>query len=417
VDRGAVLAPIEAGILHIVNNRQNTVDSQKPGALLSPAPGEARPTSGCHVLHGRLGPVTCLRVSSTDHFEESSMRFPRIACLLAGAATLFSGAALAQKTTLLVYTALETDQIKAYQDGFNKAYPDIDLKWVRDSTGVITAKLLAEKSNPQADVVMGVAASSLALLDTQKMLIPYAPLNLDGIMDKYRDKKNPPAWFGMDVWGATVCFNTVEAQKKNLPKPETWKDLTKPIYKGQIVMPNPASSGTGFFDVSAWLTLWGDDNGKGGGWKYMDALHENIAQYTHSGSKPCNMAGTGEYVMGISFEYRANTNKAKGAPIDLVFPKEGLGWDLEAFAIHAGTKKLDAAKKLADWASSKDAMKLYGKNFAITAVPGVAEPLKNVPADYEARLVKMDFATTAANRERVLAEWNKRYDSKSEPKK
>jgi spermidine/putrescine-binding protein len=76
--------------------------------------------------------------------------------------------------------------------------------------------------------------------------------------------------------------------------------------------------------------------------------------------------------MGISFEYRGNTNKAKGAPIDLVFPKEGLGWDLEAFAIHKGTKKLDAAKKLADWASSKDAMMLYGKNFAITAQPGVA---------------------------------------------
>jgi iron(III) transport system substrate-binding protein len=337
--------------------------------------------------------------------------------VLAALAMLVSTAAFAQKTQLTVYTALETDQLKAYEAGFTKVNPDIEIKWVRDSTGVITAKLLAEKANPQADVVMGVAASSLALLDAQKMLVPYAPLNLDAIMSKYRDKKNPPAWFGMDVWGATVCFNTVEAQKKGIPKPETWKDLTKPIYKGQIVMPNPASSGTGFFDVSAWLTLWGDDNGKGGGWKYMDALHENIAQYTHSGSKPCNMAATGEYVMGISFEYRGNANKAKGAPIDLVFPKEGLGWDLEAFAIHAGTKKLAAAQKLADWASSKDAMLLYGKNFAITAQPGVAEPLKNVPADYESRLVKMDFATTAANRERVLAEWNKRYSAKSEPKK
>ena len=199
----------------------------------------------------------------------------------------------------------------------------------------------------------------------------------------------------MDVWGATVCFNTVEAQKKGIPKPETWKDLTKPVYKGQIVMPNPASSGTGFFDVTAWLHALGRQDGKGGGWKYMDALHENIAQYTHSGSKPCNMAGAGEFVIGISFEYRANTNKAKGAPIDLVFPKEGLGWDLEAFAIHKGTKKLDAAKKLADWASSKDAMMLYGKNFAITAQPGVAAPLANVPADYEKRLVKMDFKLAA----------------------
>jgi len=341
------------------------------------------------------------------------MRIPALA-LAAVTLCLAAGSALAQKTQLLVYTALETDQLKAYQEGFNKVHPDIDIKWVRDSTGVITAKLLAEKANPQADAVMGVAASSLALLDKQGMLIAFAPLNLDAIMSQYRDKKNPPAWFGMDVWGATICFNTVEAQKRNIPKPETWKDLTKPIYKGQIVMPNPASSGTGYFDVTAWLTLFGDDNGKGGGWKFMDALHENIAQYTHSGSKPCNMAAAGEYVIGISFEYRANANKAKGAPIDLVFPKEGLGWDLEAFAIHQGTKKLDAAKKLADWATSKDAMLLYGKNFAITAQPGVAAPLANVPKDYEQRLVKKDFNWEADNRERILAEWNKRYNAKSE---
>lgn len=335
--------------------------------------------------------------------------------LLAGLAA-FAAAASAQKTQLLVYTALETDQIKAYQEGFNKAYPGIEIKWVRDSTGVITAKLLAEKANPQADVVMGVAASSLALLDKQGMLEPYAPLNLDAIMSQYRDKKKVPAWWGMDVWGATVCFNTVEAQKRNIPKPESWQDLTKPVYKGQVVMPNPASSGTGYFDVTAWLTLFGDDKGKGGGWKYMDGLHENIAQYTHSGSKPCNMAAAGEYVVGISFEYRGNSNKAKGAPIDLVFPKEGLGWDLEAFGIHKGTKKLEAAKKLADWASSKDAMLLYGKNFAITAQPGVAAPLPNVPRDYEARLVKMDFNWAAENRARILDEWTRRYNIKTEKK-
>lgn len=345
------------------------------------------------------------------------MRLTKFAQLLAlSGLVAFAGIAAAEKTQLLVYTALETDQIKAYQEGFNAANPDIEIKWVRDSTGVITAKLLAEKANPQADAVMGVAASSLALLDKQGMLIPYAPLNLDAIMPQYRDKKAPPAWFGMDVWGATVCFNTVEAQKRHMPKPETWQDLTKPIYKGQIVMPNPASSGTGYFDVVAWLTLFGDQNGKGGGWKYMDKLHDNIAQYTHSGSKPCNMAASGEFAVGISFEYRANANKAKGAPIDLVFPKEGLGWDLEAFAIHQGTKKLDAAKKLADWVSSKDAMKLYGKNFAITAQPGVAAPLANVPKDYEQRLVKFDFNYAAGERARILTEWTRRYDSKTEVK-
>ncbi len=336
-----------------------------------------------------------------------------IACALTAVGILAAGSVAAQKTELLVYTALETDQIKAYEESFKKAYPDIDIKWVRDSTGIITARLIAEKANPQADVIMGLAATSLVLFDLDGMLIPYAPKNLAAISPQYRDAKNPPAWFGMDVWGATVCFNTVEGAKQNLPKPESWMDLTKPVYKGKIVMPNPASSGTGYLDVAAWLQTMGEE----AGWKFMDGLHQNIAQYTHSGSKPCVQAGSGEFPIGISFEYRANTIKAKGGPIDLIFPKEGLGWDLEAVGIMKTTKKLDAAKKFADWSSSKEANELYANNYAIVAIPGIAKALPNVPADYEKRLVKNDFAWAAKNRERILAEWTKRYDSKSEPKK
>lgn len=340
------------------------------------------------------------------------------AVLVVGVAgTLGVMGAWAQKTELTVYTALEIDQIKAYEQAFGKAHPDVAIKWVRDSTGVITAKLLAEKANPKADAIMGVAASSLALFDKNGMLQPYAPKGLAAIAPQYRDGRNPPHWVGMDIFGATICFNTVEAKKRNIPMPTSWHDLTQPAFKGQIVMPNPASSGTGYFDVVAWLQLFGDEGGKGGGWKYMDALHENIAQYTHSGSKPCNMAAQGEYVAGISFEYRGSANKSKGAPIELVFPKEGLGWDLEGTAIYQGTKKLDAAQKLADWSASREAMQLYGKNFAVTAVPGVAPRLAGIPADYESRLIKLDFAAMADSRERVLAEWTRRYDGKSEARK
>ena len=85
-------------------------------------------------------------------------------------------------------------------------------------------------------------------------------------------------------------------------------------------MPNPASSGTGFLDVTSWLQLFGEAEG----WKYMDALHQNIGVYTHSGSKPCTMAGAGEYPIGISFEFRAARQKKQGAPLDIVFPTEGV---------------------------------------------------------------------------------------------
>jgi iron(III) transport system substrate-binding protein len=281
---------------------------------------------------------------------------------------------------------------------------------VRDSTGVITAKLLAEKANPQADVILGVAASSMEIFKADGMLAPYAPVGFNALTRNLSEAGNPPAWVGMDVFAAVVCYNTVEGQKKGIPKPESWADLAKPVYKGQITMPNPASSGTGFFDVSAWLQTMGEANG----WKYMDALHENIAQYTHSGSKPCRQSGAGEFVVGISFDFRGNDVKAKGAPVELVFPKEGLGWDLEAVAIVKNTKKMDAAKKLVDWVATKEANEAFAKNFAIVAHPAVKPALPHIPADLDKRLIKNDFAYAAKNRDAILAEWNKRYAGKTE---
>jgi len=334
-------------------------------------------------------------------------------CLaIAGFALAVALPAHAEKTELNVYTALETDQLKAYQEGFNKAYPDIELKWTRDSTGIITAKILAEKAKPVADVIMGVAASSMVVFEREGLLQGYSPSNMKNITPRYRAPGNSPTWVGMDVWGAAICYNVVEMQKQGLPKIESWNDLLKPEFKGKIVMPNPASSGTGYLDVTAWMTLFGEK----GGWDYMDKLHQNIAVYTHSGSKPCKMAGAGEFPIGISFEYRANATRNQGAPIDIVYPKEGLGWDLEAIAIVKTTTKLDAAKKLSDWASTKEAMELYAKNFAIVAIPGITTRLKYVPNDYEQRLVKNDFNVMGKNRDAVLTEWQKRYAAKSEPK-
>jgi iron(III) transport system substrate-binding protein len=148
----------------------------------------------------------------------------------------------------------------------------------------------------------------------------------------------------------------------------------------------------------------------------MDALHENVASYTHSGSKPCKMAGAGETVMGISFAFRGAKEKAGGAPIEVIIPSEGVGWDMEATAIIAGTSKLDAAKTLVDWTITKQANEMYNVGYAVVAYPGVAKPVENYPPEAVERMIKNDFEWAANNRKAILEEWQKRYDSKSEPK-
>ncbi len=334
------------------------------------------------------------------------------AAMGAAAMTLVTGPVLA-KTELTVYTAVEAEDLKRYAAAFNEDYPDIEIKWVRDSTGIVTAKLLAEKNNPQADVVWGLAATSLLLMKGEGMLEPYAPNGLENLDAKFRDSDNPPYWTGMDAWVASVCFNTVEGKKYNLPVPSSWKDLTKAVYKGHVAMPNPNSSGTGFLDVSSWLQIFGEK----GGWAFMDDLHKNISHYTHSGSKPCKQAAAGEIPIGVSFAFRGAKSKAAGAPLEIVVPSEGIGWDMEATAIIRGTEKLDAVKKLVDWTITEKANRLYNQGYAVVAIPGLAKPVKYFPAGITEAMIDNDFEFAARNRNRILTEWQSRYDSKSEPKK
>lgn len=332
--------------------------------------------------------------------------------LLSGAAAFTMFAMQAHAAELTVYTAVEAEDLQKYAERFNQDHPDIEIKWVRDSTGIVTAKLLAEKDNPQADVVWGLAATSLMLLKNEGMLEPYAPAGVDELDAKFVDSDSPPSWTGMDAWVASICVNTIEAEANGLPMPTSWADLAKPEYQGHVAMPNPNSSGTGFLDVSSWLQIMGEDEG----WAYMDALHENIAYYTHSGSKPCKDAARGEVAIGVSFAFRGAKSKAEGAPLEIVVPSEGIGWDMEATSIVKGTDDLEAAQTLVDWSVTTQANEMYNEGYAVIARTELAKPVEYFPEGITEAMIDNDFAWAAQNREAILAEWQSRYDSKSEPK-
>lgn len=334
-----------------------------------------------------------------------------IGCVLL--VVLCAGIAAVQAEELLVYTALEDDEIAVYLPKFQERYPDIDVKLVRDSTGIVTAKLLAEKDNPQADVVWGTAATSLLICDQSGMLAGYNPQGIENIKPDFKDAKHNDAhWVGIKAWMTGFVGNEIEMDMQGLTMPETYQDLLDPMYKGKLVMPNPNSSGTGFLTVSAILQLMGEEDG----WKYLDALHENIAVYTHSGSKPAKMAGKGEYPIGISFAYRGFKQKASGEPVVVTFPKEGSGWDLEANALIKKPTIKESAKIFLDWAISDEAMAMYSKVYPIVAANMDVEVPEGYPKDPSQQLIENDFDWAAANRDRILQEWGKRYDSKSEPK-
>jgi len=322
---------------------------------------------------------------------------------------------LRESGTITVYTALEDELVTEYLKSFYVKYPNIKLNVVRESTGIITARLLAEKENPQADVVWGTAASSMLVLDERKQLEPYAPKGIERILSIFKSDKSVPTWVGMTAWETAFIVNTVELAKLGLDIKhiKSYKDLLNPQLKGHIVMSNPNSSGTGFLTVAGVLQLNGKDTDEG--WRYLAKLHENVNQYVHSGSKPAKMAASGECVVGVSFGYAGISQKQKGAPVTTVFPIEGSGWDMEANALIKKKNINPAAKTFLDWAISDEAMESYKRSYPIIAT-GKGGNYEGFNSDPIKQLIDNDFAWMANNRELILNKWMALFDAKSAKK-
>ncbi|MDR2594102.1 MAG: putative 2-aminoethylphosphonate ABC transporter substrate-binding protein [Fibromonadaceae bacterium] len=322
---------------------------------------------------------------------------------------------LRESGTITVYTALEDELVTEYLKSFYVKYPNIKLKVVRESTGIITARLIAEKENPQADVVWGTAASSMLVLDERDQLEPYTPKGIERILPKFKSDKPTPTWVGITAWETAFIVNTVELAKLGLGPTniKSFDDLLNPKLKGHIVMSNPNSSGTGFLTVAGVLQL--KDKNTNAGWDYLSKLHENVNQYVHSGSKPAKMAAAGECIVGVSFGYAGISQKQKGAPVITVFPTEGSGWDMEANALIKKKNINPAAKTFLDWAISDEAMESYKTMYPIIST-GKGGNYEGFNSDPIKQLIDNDFAWTASNREAILNKWMTLFDSKSAKK-
>lgn len=351
-----------------------------------------------------------LRVMKRLNFVKTLLGYRARTCLVLVAVLTGTNSVAGDLT---IYSSAEGDNLKNFASRFSKAHPEIKVTWVRDSAGSIQARAIAEKDSPRNDLFFGHAVTNLMALDGLNLLRPYRPAGVEKLNDKFRDQRDPPTWTGLWGFGAAICFNTVEAQKKNLPKPEKWSDLTDPVYKGQITMPNPSSSGTGFLNVSGWLQLMGKQQA----WVFMDALHQNIASYSYSGSRPCEQAAAGDYVVGISLPSRGASLKSVGAPIDIIIPAEGIGWELQGVAIAKATKNLTDAQTFVDWAVTEAAMNAYAARAEIVAYPVKTPKPKNLPSELTSRLIKNDFSWASENQTDIINEWRTRYNSKTEVKK
>lgn len=332
------------------------------------------------------------------------------ALLLAPLPAMASGDPMASGmlTRLTVVSTLQRENMRPFKEAFEAENPDIRLTMRTLGNGTVTDALMAQAEVADGiDVIWGLSAASMILLRDAGLLLPYTPSGAERVEVRFKDARVPAVWVGGGIWTTALCAATGLGDRL----PAAWSDLTHPSWRGRIAMPSPVSSGVGMALVGGWLLSMGEERA----WAFMDALHENMVVYTQEGSKACRMVSTGAIDIGLSFDYRATHTKAQTKAVVPVFP-DGLGWDVSAAAILTTTKNADAARRFADWSASDRARRFYADalDFSMVASGEVNRELPDLPPDLAKRLAPMDFTWLAANRERIIATWIKRYGTKME---
>ncbi len=308
-------------------------------------------------------------------------------------------AAPAKSETINIYTIWPEKYSSAVFAAFTKE-TGIKVNFLRFSSGEALARVVAEKGNPQVDVLFGGPADTFAAGVDKDVFEPYAPKGADKIPAKFKDPKN--FWVGVAVNPISFMFNNKVLKEKNLPAPTSWDELLNPAFKNGLQTADARTSGTAISRILSLTYIMGEDKA----YEYQKKLHQNIQMYTKSGAGGALPVANGQAAGGIFFLVDTLEIKAQGHDVVISYPKEGVAYAVEAMAMIKGAKQPALAKKFLDWASTADMQKLYETNkiFFIPTSPDVKS--KDPALDMsKVKFVEVDILKAGKDRQRLVDRW------------
>lgn len=246
------------------------------------------------------------------------------------------------KESVLIYTSSEDFKIKHMTAELEKKFPNYDITVEYISTGNFAAKLTAEGTDTDCDIIHDMDYGYLAKFDKAGVLADLSEYDKSVYVDDVNLSDN----YIIELRnGGAIILNTKVLKDKGLAEPTCYADLLKPEYKQLISMPNPKASGTGYMFLKSLVNEWGEDKA----FDYFDKLTPNIISYTSSGSGPVNALVQGEAAIGLGMTAQAVTEINKGAPLKIVFFEEGAPFTLYGQTMVKGKENNPVVKEVFDY--------------------------------------------------------------------
>lgn len=258
---------------------------------------------------------------------------------------LIAPPAIAAKT-LNAYTIMPEKYASQITQAFTEK-TGIKVNFMRFASGEALARLIAEKKNPQVDVLIGGPADTYEAGIKEGLFEAYVPEGI-GVPAEYRSKDG--YWIGYGLIPLIFMTNTNFLEKNGLEAPQSWQDLLNPAYKNGLQMADARTSGTATERIFALVRCYGEDEA----FAYQKKLHQNVQLYTKSGQGGAMPIASGQAASGIFYLVDALDVQQQGYPVVISYPSEGTTYGIDAIGIIKGAKNMNAAKKFVDWSSSVD---------------------------------------------------------------
>ena len=279
-------------------------------------------------------------------------------------------------------------------------------------TGEVGAQLRAEAVNPKTDIWWGGTGDPFLQAAEQGLLEPYRPAYMNDLHDwavrQYAMSGNMVGGFYTSAIG--FGYNTDVLKKKKIPEPRCWADLVKPVYKGEVEISHPATSGTAYTIIAGLVQLMGED----AAFEYLKQLHKNTTTYTRSGQAQAPNVAKGEVGVGVSFIFGFDKWRYDKFPVKTAAPCEGTGYEVGGIALVKGARNKEAASRYYDWLMSPAGQAIGGKAGSLQSPANKTfRPDPRIPSMADVKLIRYDFEKygKAAERKRLIERWTREVEA------
>ncbi|CZT56044.1 extracellular solute-binding protein [Solibaculum mannosilyticum] len=301
------------------------------------------------------------------------------------------------KESIVICSSAEQFRNDCLQEKLNEKFPQYNVIVMYMPTGKTAAKILTEGKNTEVDMLVGVETGYLRKI--QDSLADISGRSNIQYIDGLGPENYENRWVTWERFAGAIIVNTEALEKHGLEAPKTYEDLLKPEYKNLVAMPDPKSSGTGYFFYKNWVNTMGEDEALA----YVDKLHDNLKQFTESGSGPIKMLTQGEVAVGLGMTFQAVSEINEGQPFEIIYPPTGSPYSLTGTALIDGHQDKTGVSEVFDYIIN-DFLVYDKENFSPELVlKDQKNNIPNYPQDIQ--YADMTGIEDVEEKERLLSIW------------